>query len=195
MPIFHLLNVQLYFVSTLYVLFSKDFHLEDIAIFFFTKIPRLFLFVNSLFVRSSSKRPAQVQLNSSVTLWMVMVHSSDLVPVYFIILVAFSGLHLCVYKQKFREIKIATRIMWFILRPFPCLRPNRMNNIDNLHDAHKETIDNDPKLVQLLTIIPNLSLLWLHEKKIVLEKKVFCSENINSLETVLPIPPPVAVIS
>ena len=138
--------------------------MEDIANFF-TKFPRLFLFVNSLLVRSSSKRPAQVQLNSSVTLWMVMVHSSDLVPVYFIILVAFSGLHLCVYEQKFREIKIATKIMWLILRPFPCLRPNRMNNIDNLHDAHKETIDNDPKLVQLSMTIPNLSLLWLHEKK------------------------------
>ena len=194
MPIFHLMKVAILLcLYSLCTYFSLKI-LENIANFF-TNILRLFLFVNSLLVRSSSKRPAQVQLNSSVTLWMVMVHSSDLVPVYFMILVAFSGLHLCVYKQKFREIKIATRIMWFILRPFPCLRPNRMNNIDNLHDAHKETIDNDPKLVQLLTIIPNLSLLWLHEKKIVLEKKVFCSENINSLETVLPIPPPVAVIS
>ena len=164
MPIFHLMKVAILLcLYSLCTYFSLKI-LENIANFF-TNILRLFLFVNSLFVRSSSKRPAQVQLNSSVTLWMVMVHSSDLVPVYFIILVAFSGLHLCVYKQKFREIKIATKIMWFILRPFPCLRPNRMNNIDNLHDAHKETIDNDPKLVQLLTIIPNLSLLWLHEKK------------------------------
>ena len=172
MPIFHLMKVAILLcLYSLCTYFSLKI-LENIANFF-TNILRLFLFVNSLLVRSSSKRPAQVQLNSSVTLWMVMVHSSDLVPVYFMILVAFSGLHLCVYKQIFREIKIATKIMWFILRPFPCLRPNRMNNIDNLHDAHKETIDNDPKLVQLLTIIPNLSLLWLHEKNRFRKKKFF----------------------